>query len=785
MTGVLPVAIEEATKVVQALLVAGKEYVCVMRLHGEVPRDRVERVLKEFEGAIYQRPPLRASVKRRLRTRLIYYLDLLEADGRDVLFRVGCEGGTYIRKLCVPGDTELILHNGGIRKIKELDDEALNTPSRGLFTISMNDLKVERGEITRLYKLPAPNKLIRITTDSGVPVTVTPDHEVLVSTVDGPEWVPACSLKGDEFVYSPRKIPVERRLPYIVDLLDDEICVADQRIRDLCIEGIRSRFGSVREMNRRLGIDRNPFYSSSKMGIRIKHVKSLCDWDEVKKLISSIKTERGRVIRLHDKQVTYDLMYLLGLIASSGRVIQERGHIRPNRIKLRNSDEKLIRGFIRIYKKIFHDTPIHLRRFGGNTEVDTNNPVLGGVAYSLGIRSPETFMDLNGIFALPEELVKGFLKGYFDGGGSCYVRKKGERTYTTIEFRTRFQVIAKRLYQLLKRVGIRSKIFRRGPAGAFGGGGGHVYAVRIVSPVDKWRFIEEIGSSHSQKEGRLRAVREHLKRRGVTNSDHVPLHVNRLIESLLAKNNIKKGSLKLGRNLERALKYKKAMTKHLLSRVIERLSRLVKESEIKSLLPILNSDFYVERVRSIEEVDSREEYVYDVRVERTHNFVPEGVMVVSNCHDIGEALGCGAHMQELRRTRSGPFSEGEACFTLHDVCYLYSRWEETGDEGLMKRFILPMEHALKLVPKIYVRDSAVDAVCHGAHLAAPGVLSLETGIKPNDSVAIFTQKGEAVALSKALASTEQILKMDHGFVAKTKRVLMPRGVYPKMWRTSL
>ncbi len=95
-----------------------------------------------------------------------------------------------------------------------------------------------------------------------------------------------------------------------------------------------------------------------------------------------------------------------------------------------------------------------------------------------------------------------------------------------------------------------------------------------------------------------------------------------------------------------------------------------------------------------------------------------------------------------------------------------------------------MENSLKLLPKIYIRDSAVGAVCHGANLAAPGVLSLETKIEPNDMVVVATQKGEAVALSKALASTEEILRVNHGLVAKTQRVLMPRGAYPKMWSGS-
>jgi len=160
-----------------------------------------------------------------------------------------------------------------------------------------------------------------------------------------------------------------------------------------------------------------------------------------------------------------------------------------------------------------------------------------------------------------------------------------------------------------------------------------------------------------------------------------------------------------------------------------------------------------------------------------------GTYIRKLCYDLGEALGVGAHMQELRRTRAGPFTEDGGMVTLHDVTYLQSLWLETKDETVLRKFIQPMEKVLEPLPKIYVRDSAVDALCHGAHLAAPGVVSVETDIKPNDVVAVFTLKGEAVALAKALASTETMLEMDHGLVAETKRVLMLRGVYPRMWRT--
>lgn len=161
-----------------------------------------------------------------------------------------------------------------------------------------------------------------------------------------------------------------------------------------------------------------------------------------------------------------------------------------------------------------------------------------------------------------------------------------------------------------------------------------------------------------------------------------------------------------------------------------------------------------------------------------------GTYVRKLCYDIGEILGVGAHMQELRRTRAGPFvetSSGKA--TLHDVAYWFSEWEQKKDPEFLHKFIQPMETALDLMPKIVVRDSAVDAVCHGANLTAPGVLSVETGIEKDSVVAILTQKGEAVALAKTLASTEEISNLEHGTVAVLQRVVMPRGTYPKVWKS--
>lgn len=106
-TGVLPVGIGRATRILQTLLPAGKEYICRMHIHGHVEQQQLNNVFEMFTGTIEQVPPVRSVVKREKRKREIYYTEILQVDGRDVLFRVGCQAGTYIRKLVHDMGTEL------------------------------------------------------------------------------------------------------------------------------------------------------------------------------------------------------------------------------------------------------------------------------------------------------------------------------------------------------------------------------------------------------------------------------------------------------------------------------------------------------------------------------------------------------------------------------------------------------------------------------------------------------------------------------------------------------
>jgi H/ACA ribonucleoprotein complex subunit 4 len=136
-------------------------------------------------------------------------------------------------------------------------------------------------------------------------------------------------------------------------------------------------------------------------------------------------------------------------------------------------------------------------------------------------------------------------------------------------------------------------------------------------------------------------------------------------------------------------------------------------------------------------------------------------------------------MQELRRIRSGPFIESDI-YTLYDLSEAID-FKQEGDNCQLRKIIRPYEDAAQLLPKIWIRDSAVEAICNGAQLAVPGILRYEAGIQVNDLIIVMTQKGEAVALMRADMSSGKIQAENHGIAATIKRVLMPSGVYPKTW----
>ena len=159
-----------------------------------------------------------------------------------------------------------------------------------------------------------------------------------------------------------------------------------------------------------------------------------------------------------------------------------------------------------------------------------------------------------------------------------------------------------------------------------------------------------------------------------------------------------------------------------------------------------------------------------------------GTYIRSLCVDIGDAVAVGAHLQDLRRTRAGALVEGQAV-TLHDLKDAVEE-HRSGNSDQLRKMLHPKEILLAQLPKVEIKDSAVDAICHGANLAIPGVVAVDSGIKKGGEIAVMTLSGEAVGLGTALMDADEVLKKQEGFAVDVSRVLMLPGTYARVWGSS-
>mgnify|MGYP002521476955 FL=1 len=213
-------------------------------------------------------------------------------------------------------------------------------------------------------------------------------------------------------------------------------------------------------------------------------------------------------------------------------------------------------------------------------------------------------------------------------------------------------------------------------------------------------------------------------------------------------------------------------------RIREVLSRFV--GRIYQLPPVRSAVKRQLRIRRIKELEVLEISGRDVLFRVSCD---AGTYIRTLCVDVGDVLGCGASMTELRRTRSGRMTEDRA-HTLQEIRDAYVFWQQYGHPEYLRDMIIPLEALVEPLPKVVVKATAVDAVCHGASLAVKGVHMLDVDIRKNALVAMMTARGELIGLGRMAMSTEKVMAAKSGVAVETKRILMDRGHYPRMWHYS-
>ena len=221
------------------------------------------------------------------------------------------------------------------------------------------------------------------------------------------------------------------------------------------------------------------------------------------------------------------------------------------------------------------------------------------------------------------------------------------------------------------------------------------------------------------------------------------------------------------------LKIDSSISSELVKEVIERFA-----GEIYNVPPLESAVKIRVRTRTINEIklldSDQDNGFHTVRVS-----CQAGTYIRTLARDIGLILGTPCILSELHRHSTGIFEQSQLCTMqqLADAAML----AQEGDEEALCKLIAPVERILGSIPGVWIRDSAIASVCHGAPLAVPGVVSLDSGVSAGDKTVIWSSKGEAVAIGEMIVDSSDVRDMVEGEIVKPKTVLMDKDNYPGAW----
>ena len=533
--------------------------------------------------------------------------------------------------ICMPGDEEVVLGDGTAVGIGELVDKLWNKRKKAFnphprFTYSYKDHSLVVAQIVDTQRLPSPSRLTEVQTSTGMILRFTPDHKVMVDTPDGPSWVKCSELEPGDRVYSPRKLGVGKPPEtWVVDLLPGDYRVTGPGLRDL--------------VHRRLKVLAKPnsaSFRTGKSGSRLSaddwfslgELRAACEssgagWNSLRRNIRAVKYYGARpIVKLGSQVIDEKWMYLLGLLASDGCV-------EPHRIRFYNTEDSLVRSFINTYKALFPGKATCLsyikpenKAQKRRTVVQVKNKVLLEIASRLEIKQ-----SLKPISRLDETQIAAFLKGYFDGDGHVDLKRHSRWTTAKITFSLGAEYErGYRLHILLKRLGIVSKVYD--------------YGRRVIVDISERRdvleFARKVGSRHLGKAPLLRTIVKVCTQSKIRGGllQELPLECGKLLSNLRERYHVRLRAYPLVHsNILRVLRQECRITSENLSRILGALRGIVDEhdQDYLRLQKILSSPFFLDNVRTVRSIPSKDPFVYDVTVKDTHCFIPKGAFVVSNC----------------------------------------------------------------------------------------------------------------------------------------------------------
>ncbi len=569
---------------------------------------------------------------------------------------------TDITNYCFRGDTEVVMGDGTITQIGRYVESMAGptpTPVAGVpsasgqllllsnvlrtnstaSAFSWEDFKTRPSTIISVQKVMAPKEMVYVRTRSGAELNVTRDHKVLVDTVTGPQLVAAEDLKQGMEFYSIRKFDIEEKQRSIIEFFLDDDGDFYLHLKDDGIERrLSEKYGSLRVACERLSLDYGAISDSYEK--RRYEASELITASDA--LALSLKEASSRVdyvtagskgrLNILEPQLTPRWLKILGWVASDGTIYENETQ-GAYYVSFTNRNRPLVDRFLAEVTALFPGTDAQVHRNqDGVLMARVNSRALSHIFAQLLLDGKDD--ELVPVFKLSEQCIAAFLSGYLDGDGSIPRNKK------LVQYTTTSKLRAKRLQQLLRRLGIQSVIQERQSEGTFGPS--HAYDVVIRGRESLKAFCEVIEPSHPTKLERLQTLKTLLANQKVKRGEYfelAPLDCSDLFRSLRMRYGIKANSLGRSSTVSQLEHHKRRVSKAILRDWLAAAGNSIDQNdqEYQRLVRAVDGNCILDRITEVEIVENTDQdYVYDFTVSDTHKIVTGDGLVSSNCEALRE-----------------------------------------------------------------------------------------------------------------------------------------------------
>ncbi len=533
--------------------------------------------------------------------------------------------------LCVSPESTVLLNPGGMESISRAVENNMTHPElyvEGVwkqedvksFKIQSlsNDLKLHSKHPSAIWKLKAPGEMVKVKLRNGMEIELTENTKLFTIEKGKTFWKKSLDIEEGDFVATPRKLlPGKIKEQYVADIISSNPVVhgAENIVRQ-AVTRLSEKYGSIRNASKKLGIHEGNLYyswtnSKARGNIKLQSLKKICEETrlEWKKEVNKISLFNGKK---HFLPVLLDgeILYVAGLIAGDGD-IRKSGE--TTSVRLSSSTKEFHEAFRRVLKEKFGLKYSVTSKSSKRPEATrTHSKIIGEILNSLGIPfSPKSgkIRMSNILLKLNNKLLAAYISGLFDSDGTIFYREHGRGSHCA-SYHTCSKELAKQLQLALLRYSIRSRIRVKPPRKGKITRNQELYVLDITGISNIKKFSEAFTLNHPEKKEKLRKILSEHKKEN-TNTDVLP-GIGSLVKKALQE---KKLSLKKTR-------WHKNYSRNALKKLTAR--HLQKHPFLKNLA---ESDIYWEKVYSVKRTKPKYQYVYDLTVEDSHNFVVDGILV--------------------------------------------------------------------------------------------------------------------------------------------------------------